>query len=243
MTAIADYSRFVLTSSFEILGALRSLASEQRLIHLRVPTGQASILTTLLHIDRKGETLVFDGSSDAALSKQIIAAQTLHFDASENGVRVSFKTGPAKAHTHEGRPALQLPVPQELIRVQRRENFRVSTPVNTPVLSAIPLPDGTVATLPLEDLSASGLGASDPDSQFPGAEGDIFPGCTLYLPDSGPVEITLKLVRIREFERAGKQLRSLGFAFEDLRGATLNRIQRYVSILERDKLARSRGFK
>jgi len=217
------------------------LSADQRLIHLSDPTGQTSILTTLLHSDSDKGTLIFDGTSDEALSRQITAAKTLHFEASENGVRISFKTGPATSCIFEDRPALLLPVPDEVIRVQRREAFRVATPVNNPVLCTILTPNGEI-TLPLEDLSSTGLGAADPAGEFTANVGEIFPDCTLELPEAGPIRITLRFVHLREFERSGKVHRHLGFAFEGLRGAALARIQRFVSVLERETLARSRGF-
>ncbi|WP_397476119.1 flagellar brake protein [Pusillimonas sp.] len=235
-------NRYALTSQLDILDVLRSLALENRLIHMRATGGDASILTTLLHIDSKKEALIFDGSSDDKLSRQMLDAEKLHFEASQNGVHVSFATGPATSRLYQDRPALNLPYPAELIRIQRRDTFRVATPQNNPVLCTIPVENGAV-TLSLEDLSGTGLGASDSANQLEGVVGQIYSGCTLALPGSEPLEITLRLVQMREFERAGKQLRHLGFAFENLRGAALARIQRYVSTLEREALAKSRGFR
>lgn len=240
-TDSAHTSIYALTSELDILGVLRSLATEQRLIHMRAPSGQGSILTTLLRIDSDKRTLIFDGSSDPGLSRQILAAERLYFEASQDGVHVNFKTGPAAACSYDDRPALRLPYPDELVRVQRREAFRVATPAGNPVVCTIPLEDGPIK-LPLEDLSSSGLGALDAANQMTGTIGQVFKGCTLALPGSGPMEVTLRLVHIREFERANKQLRSLGFAFEGLRGPALARVQRYVSTLEREALARNRGY-
>ena len=240
--ATPSSSAYALTTEFEILGVLRSLAADQRLIHLRAPAGNASVVTTLLHIDPEKSALTFDGTADPGVLRPILAAERLHFEASQNGVHVSFKCGPAESLLFEERPALRLPFPAELIRVQRRDAFRVATPVNSPVLCTIPLEDGPV-TLPLEDLSTGGLGASDAAHAVPATIGQVFNGCRLDLPDTDPLEVTLRLVHIREFERAGKQLRSLGFAFEGLRGAASARVQRYITALEREALARNRGFR
>lgn len=235
-------SRYALTSQLDILDVLRSLLLENRLIHMRASGVDASILTTLLHIDSKEETLIFDGSSNDELSAQMRGAKKLHFEASQNGVHVSFATGPATLTLFEDRPALKLPYPAELVRIQRRDAFRVATPQNDPVLCTIPLENEAV-TLSLEDLSGTGFGLCDSANQLEGTVGQIFGGCSLALPGTEPVKITIRLVQVREFERAGKQLRHLGFAFENLRGAALARIQRYVGTLEREALARSRGYK
>lgn len=239
--ALSDPGAYTLTSGFEIQGALRSLSTEQRLIQLRVPAGHTSILTTLLHIDPERSALTFDGTSDPGLLKHIVAAEKLYFEASQNGIHISFRTGPAESCLFEGRPALRLPFPAELVRVQRRDAFRVATPVAAPALCTIPLPQGAV-TLPLEDLSTGGLGASDAAHEVPADIGQIFPDCLLTLPGTDPIPVTLRLVHVREFERAGKQLRNLGLAFEGLRGAALARVQRYITAQEREALARSRGF-
>jgi len=237
----SDSKAFTLTTELEVLGALRTLATEQRLIQLRVPSVQASILTTLLHIDSKNDALIFDGTSDASLSRQIFAAEKLHFEASESGVHISFQSGPAASLTFEDRPALRMPVPAELVRVQRRENFRVATPLSNPVLCAIPQKTGLI-NLPLSNLSATGMGASDPGHALISDVNDIISDCRLLLPAIGPVDVTLRLVHIRVFEHADKPQRNLGFAFENLRGAASARIQRYVSTLEREALARNRGW-
>lgn len=239
-------SRYALTSQLDILDVLRSLALDNRLIHMRVADmrvadGDASILTTLLHIDSATESLIFDGSSDESWSKKIENAQTLFFEASQNGVHISFSTGPATSCFYDERPALRLPYPTSLIRIQRRDAFRVATPQNPPVTCTIPLDEGTVM-LQLEDLSSTGLGALDASLEFDGIIGDIYEDCRLKLPGDEPLNVTLRLVQVRDFERANKQLRHVGFAFEGLRGSALARIQRYVSKLERAALARSRGF-
>lgn len=235
-------SRYALTSQLDILDVLRSLALENRLIHMRVAGGDTSILTTLLHIDSAEESLIFDGSSDESWAQQIEKAQNLSFEASQNGVHISFTTGPATLCSYDERPAFRLPYPTELIRVQRRDAFRVATPQNKPVLCTIPMDEGAIV-LQLADLSSTGLGAVDASFEVDGAIGTIYRNCRLELPGDEPLNVTLRLVQVRDFERANKHLRHLGFAFEGLRGATLARIQRYVSKLEREALARSRGFR
>lgn len=233
---------YTLSSEFEIYGVLRALASEQRLIQMSVPPSDASMLTSLLHIDGADNSLIFDGTSDPNLLRPILAAKALNFEASQGGVRISFKSGPATTCTWDERPALKLPPPTELMRLQRREAFRVATPVSNPVICAIPVKDGTVR-LTLEDLSSSGIGASDPGHELDASLGQVFSGCRLEIPGSDPIEVTLRLAQMRDFERANKQMRHLGFAFVNLRGSALARIQRYVTQLEREALARSRGFK
>ena len=240
-SAVEPTSRYALTSQLDILDVLRTLALEHRLIHMQVAGGATSILTTLLHIDPAGESLIFDGSSDESWSQQVEKARKLYFEASQNGVHIAFTSGPATTCSYDERPALRLPYPTELIRVQRRDAFRVATPQHKPVLCRVPLDEGAVV-LQLEDLSGTGLGTVDSSLEFDGTVGKVYPKCLLELPDDEPLNVTLRLVQVREFERANKQLRHLGFAFENLRGAALARIQRYVSALEREALARSRGF-
>lgn len=242
-TSSSEHSSiYSLTSQLDILSALRSLLLENRLIQMRAPGGQASILTTLLHIDSDKEALIFDGTSDIDLSNQIAKAKKLYFEASQNGIHISFASGPTTGCLYEHRPAFSLPYPAEVVRVQRREAFRVATPISKPAICTIPQEDGAIQ-LPLEDLSSSGMGVSDPGHELDGIVGQIYEGCTLALPGFEPLTVTLRLVQMREFERAEKPSRRLGFAFENLRGVALGRVQRYVSTLERDELARSRGFK
>lgn len=242
--SISDFTEdndYALTSPLDIQGVLKSLAKEQRLIQLHVPSG-ASILTTLLKIEPETGTLVFDGSSDASLEKHISSAKKLYFDVTQDGVHISFTIeGGATLCSFENMPALRLPIPAELIRIQRRDAFRVATPINNPVLCSIPVDNGAI-TLPLEDLSSGGLAASDNSQQFDRTVGKLYPGSLLRLPESEPLDVTLRLVHVRKFDRAEKEQYSLGFAFEYLRGSTLTRIQRYISALERAALARSRGF-
>lgn len=217
------------------------MASEQRLIQLRVPVGQNSILTTLLKIDSANDALIFDGTSDPSLTRQICTATSLQFEASENGVRISFTAGPAELCSLDDRPALRLPVPSEVTRVQRREAFRVATPQNDPVLCTVPL-DSELISLPLLDLSSTGLGASDPQQKITINAGEVLTGCQLCIPKSEPITVNLRLIHLREFERADKKIRKAGFAFENLRGNALVRVQRYISTLEREALARTRGW-
>ncbi|MQY51581.1 flagellar brake protein [Rhodocyclus tenuis] len=243
-----DYSRFLLRSRSEILFVLRSLIQKTAMITVYFDQGQSFLLTTILSLTPDNDGIIFDIASDDEVNRKALAANKLIFITAIDRVKVQFKLKGLKATQFEGRPAFRGELPEDVLRLQRREYFRLSTPVANPVKCHIPMrrPDGTAMTidLPLIDISAGGVGLMLTPTQrdlFP--VGEVLADCRMTLPDEGILTASLGVRNAFDVTtRTGSQYVRLGCEFIDLPGSRMSMVQRYITRIERERKARLSGM-
>ena len=77
-------------------------------------------------------------------------------------VRVQFIPRDLKTATHEGRAAFRAPLPDSVLRLQRREYYRLTMPVTQRLACRIPQPDGHLVEVESVALSGGGLAVARP---------------------------------------------------------------------------------
>ena len=222
----------------QIIGTLEEVIRKRSLVTLYFRGLEGYTVTSLLHLDPARQTLLFDSAQDSAINRQIAAAQRLTFVALVDHIKTQFATAGASPAVFEQHPALRTSMPEYVLRLQRRNFFRVRAPRAVPLICAVPLPDGAVARLAIDDLSVGGIAilAGDNFAQF--APGTTFHNCDIDLPEHGVITTTLELRTQIPAASNAKQLR-FGCRFVDLPGAVETRIQRYINDLERARRALS----
>lgn len=242
-----DLSRFQVRSRREIISLLRTVGARNQLVRMQANHGADSVVTSILEVDDDNGIVIIDCAPSASTNQRVLESEDIAFETVLENIRILFFTSHAESCTHDGRPALYIPIPESVIRLQRREYYRVSTPVSNPVRCSIPVPgaDGgpaTAAVVPLHNVSGGGIAVVDEKKQIPNTIGTTFTKCRLDLP-GGAVEVTLRLMNSRDVTlNNGKNTRRLGFMFVDLPNATLAAIQRYITKLEREQNARATGM-
>ncbi len=141
---------------------------------------------------------------------------------------------------------MKMAIPETLIRLQRREFYRMATPVTNPVRVLIPMPlelGGGSNVFPLADISCGGIAILDNKLLLGNTIGNIYEGCRLELPDIGPVSTTLKVRNSLDMTLLNsKTNRRLGCEFVDISRGNLANVQRYITKLERERNARIAGL-
>ncbi|MFT4192830.1 MAG: flagellar brake protein [Comamonas sp.] len=234
-------SPYALTSPAEIIGVLRDIARSRALLQLWVPPSVVSVVTALLHADANG--LVLDHPGEALMRRIDLSDGQVVLETALDQIQVRLLLAGIERHVHEGRPALRSPLPVQVLRVQRRDVFRVHVSAVNPVLCRVTV-DGREAVLPLDDIGVGGVGLFDDGGVLAQAKGAVLRGCRLELPGVGPVSVDLRVVQAREIVLPqGKVRHRLGCAYDgEGQGRALQLIQRYVSQLEREAIARRRGL-
>ncbi|KAF1024013.1 MAG: Flagellar brake protein YcgR [Paracidovorax wautersii] len=126
--------------------------------------------------------------------------------------------------------------------MQRRDVFRVRTPVAQPVLCLVNT-GGQEVALPLDDIGAGGVGLFDDAGTLDPTVGKVYRACRLELPEIGSVPVDLRVAQAREVTLPNGRVRQrLGFAYEGHNARAQQLIQRYVIQLEREAIARRRGL-
>ncbi len=238
-----DNSPFRVTTAGEILGELRAALAQRSLVTIQYGSERESTLSTVLEVNAADRTLLLDACQQPVEHKKVLAARRLTLETEVNRIRIRFDTGSPSAVNHEGRPALQIPLPTSMLRIQRREAYRIDTPVNEAVHCrfAHPVLNNHEVVLRVADLSVKGMGLTADPGLLPAAQGTVLKGCRIDLPATGVVNCDALIVRMFEPTLAGKQRLWIGCQFLRLPGGAGTLLQRYILKLERERLARSRG--
>lgn len=234
-----DESAYLLHSPLEIAHVLRDIMRRHSLTTVHFDTGHDVLLTALLAIDPASNELVFDAGGSARLNQAVLAAPRLLFFSKQDKIKVRFVTGRARVVQWQGRDAFAVAQPESLLRLQRRENYRLLAPVAHPIKCIIPVPDedlrGSVEAR-LHDIGLGGVGLILAPAELPVMPAMQWPNCRIVLPESGNVIATLE-VRFAATATLSnrKTVLRVGCVFVRPSIAALTMVQRYMLRLERAK--------
>ncbi len=239
-----NYPEYVLRDPLEVAAVLNGLI-QQRCIVSAHPDGKRNfLLTSLLSADRAGSSLIFDAPSDEISRQRAFEAGSITFSALLEKIKVQFTCAPVSAGTFEGHTALIVPWPEKLLRLQRREYFRLITPVAHSVTCNIPVPvDDAVKTFEARvvDISGGGIGVLVPPRGLALSPDMVFDGCSLLLPEFGDISTRLRIRNMFQVtNRNGMTMMRAGCQFVDLPRGAENVIQKYILKIERERNSRAR---
>lgn len=229
---IQDRPDFGRRDARQIAVYLRNLATRGDFVTIEF--GGKQIASQVLHVDTPGLTFVFDRVSNEQENQAMLRAGNLIFRGSPDGVRIEFSTGTPQPTVFEGRPALQLPFPDILYCVQRREYFRVETPILDPYVATGRYSDDSILRCEIHDLSLGGISFQTMDPRIAELEpGTVLEDVRLNFGQFGLFAIDLTLVSPRFIVTAkGDRLHIVGFKFPDLPGAAERTLQKLITHLD-----------
>src|ERR1700740_779320 len=126
---LENWHDFEVESRKEIFSLLRGIGEKNQLIRMLIQ-GEADVcVTSILHVDEPGDSVILDCSIDQEQNRRILSARRLSFETTLDKVRILFGAESIESTTFEGNPAFRIAFPATLIRLQRREYYRIATPV------------------------------------------------------------------------------------------------------------------
>jgi c-di-GMP-binding flagellar brake protein YcgR len=230
-----DDERFHVHARLEVLQILRAIAQTGSVISMHADRGPTFALSTLLAVDADTGCMYLDAGKDNAVNQRLIASSQVLCVSSQDRVKIQFYADLLEVVEFDQRPAFQAKLPDWLMKLQRRDYFRVATPIANPVMCQFPLSGPDVA-LALRDIGLGGMCVIGTHTQVNLEVGTVHSSCRLDLPEIGMVTLG---IRVQNFHEAtlknGLSNRLTGLQFLKLTGSAQNLIQRYVSKLERDR--------
>jgi flagellar brake protein len=224
-----------ISNPLEIGGLLRSLA--QRLDILNANYVQWHVPTRILDVDIAARTFIFDRNTNFIAEETALNADAWFFHATPNGIRMEFSVGRVQPVVFEENPGFQSRFPAILLWRQRREYFRVQTPVLDPYICSGSLNNGKRFRAEVFDLSLSGVALRTADDQLLDlVKGSIVRDAEIHFPGRSSISLHLELVSQRELNGvAGKSNFILGFKFLSLPCNTDNVLQRLIVKLKLER--------
>ncbi|MCM8596744.1 flagellar brake protein [Accumulibacter sp.] len=243
-----DYGRYLIRARAEVVAILRLLVQRKSLISAYFNDRRSFLLTAILEVDSQAGELIIDCSRDANINRQALLADRLTMTTTLDKVKVQFVLGRLDETQSGGLPAFKAAIPAEMLRLQRREHYRLTTPISRPVKlqTTIRRPDGSAlaADATLLDISGGGIGLmATPLLAGLIARGAVLGNCKVTLPEEGLLVADLGVRnRIEMTTRGGARYVRLGCQFIGLPGIRMNMVQRYIARVERERKARLSGL-
>lgn len=235
-----DLDNCITHSRLEIVPILRDIADKHALLTIHFNEGSDFIVTSLLAVNPDYEEVVIDCGADKVANARLLAAPRLTAVTFLDHIKIQFATGGAQQTTFEGTPAFRVRLPDSLLRLQRRNYYRVKIPLARPVICRVANPalPGKLLDLKVLDLSVGGLALLVNPAEYDREPGGRIEDCRINLPDHGHFHAELE-VRNAEVlaENAKHRLKRLGCQFVSLPGHVGGQIQRYILQLERSRRA------
>jgi len=229
--------QFRVHSRMEIIGLLRELIARHTLVTLYFGGSAQFVLTTILAVNPDSEEIILDTSSKPEDTAALMRSDEIAAVSLLDEVKIQFRAGRAERCAFEDGEAIRIRLPESMLRLQRRNFYRIETPVVRPLELVLPAGDGRAKPVALRvvDLSCGGVGvAYGPPMEL--ELGTVIPKCRLDLPDVGTVTASLEVRFLMHTSGPGGAQRTrCGLQFLDLPAASTALLQRYINKLERER--------
>lgn len=240
-----DYSEYLLHSKTEIIYLLRALKEQGDRVTVFFNEGKDFLLTEIVDVSDK--ELFLDVGSNRLMNQRAQETDRLFCVTRHDKVRIQFLLH-GLAQTQVGaHPAFRAALPESVLRLQRREFFRLTTPIARPLKCLIPKPQAGERPLVLEatilDISGGGLAFTLPEGEPVPNTADEYADCQIDLPEVGTIVTRLQVRNMFDvLLKNGTRHRRIGCKFIDLPPQMLNLVQRYIIKMERERKARDSGM-
>lgn len=230
-------ARYAVHSRTEILFLLRTIQKRKLLVNLDLPGSRQIIVTSVIAVNESKNTLTLDVARGDALNQELLSGKGAEFITHLDGVSISFGTGRVILCDYEKLPALRIALPKSLIRLQRREHFRVPLPIANPIKCIVPAastenPDPI--TTHILDIGCGGVALADTGGRLGPETGRVLPGCRVLLPETDPLFTSLEVRNSAQIRLTNGAFQTrLGCKFIDLPNDMAATLQRFVTNIER----------
>lgn len=232
----SELDRFRVRDKPTIQRVLSYLARHNRQTTIYFNNGEDFLLSAVIGYNPKDEKLYLDCGTDENANQRLLCAEKRVAVSTHNQVPVRFGIGHLCMVERQGYPAFMARQPETLIRVQRREFFRVATPVANPLVCRFSAADGSSFEATVVDISLGGMALLE-HPEIPAetlAIGQQIPSCRIELPDQGLIETGFEVRNVHSNHNRSKKL-GVGCRFLRLDARMTARLQRYIHKLELER--------
>jgi c-di-GMP-binding flagellar brake protein YcgR len=245
-----ELSPYQVYSRREIIGLLRNIEHHKQLVSMHINRGAEAVVTSVLAIDDINNTVIIDCAPNEDTNKRVVASDNISFETVLDHIRILFFATSAERCVYENLPALRIPLPPNMIRLQRREFYRVPVPLSMAVRCEIQVPPdeaGTemeTITVTLQNVSGGGIAIIDDKKRLDNTPGFVYKDCRITLPGNAVVVTSLQVKNSQDVTLPnGKVSRRVGCLFFELSKPMLTAVQRFITKLEREQNAKATGIR
>ncbi|MGZ4954236.1 MAG: flagellar brake protein [Methylobacter sp.] len=236
---MSDISSFSIQNPKQIINHLSLLVKNKCLLSARFGTNNESYITTLLEINEGNNSVILDYGPKEDLNQRILNAGKVTFDTDYNGIKVSFTGTGLKKITHKRDAAFSMSIPKSLYWMQRREYYRVKSPLSKPSYCQLIVEGREPVNLKLYDISLTGFAMLNVSKEVSDIliPGTSFSQSKLILSDAGEGMVSFEICAkyIINPDKPQK-IQKIGCKFIKLARPVEEIIQRYMHQIQREDL-------
>jgi c-di-GMP-binding flagellar brake protein YcgR len=228
--------QFRITSPAEVVAILRALMADNVLLTVSFDGPDNLFVTHLVAVNPRDGEIVCDGIPNACNGNTnyapILSVHALHKD-----IKVIFASRDGELTTFANRPAYKMQLPDSVIRLQRRLDYRAKVPVLTaPTISVRKEGSAEPLNLRISDISCGGLSFTVLKERVTFPTGKVLLGCKLEIPRIGAIEVSIEVRHIFQYrDGTGRAMQRYGCNFFRINGTSAKLIQRYINQIEIDR--------
>jgi len=234
---------FVVRNNKEILQILNELVKENTSLKIAFNQGEEDYFTQIIDIDQENNLLYFDMTVDSQFNQRLLASPEIVI-LKDSGIRIKWKSVQHTMITLLDGNALRVEIPDAIVRLQRRELFRLKTPTINPIPCEITVPDTAntnkkfAIKYNIVDVSLGGIGLIVKDELHPSiVVGALFDQCVINFPEAGKTELKLEVRNIIPLTNEAAEKYRVGLGFVRPSRSIESVIHKYTFNLERSILA------
>jgi c-di-GMP-binding flagellar brake protein YcgR len=243
-THLPEEEPYLVHNLKEIIQILSDLSKRKTTIKASFNRGDDEYLTTIIEVDEQNHAVYLDIGLDETFNNKLLQSSHVVF-LRDDGVRIKWVSEQISVVNKVDGKAIKIALPIRLVRMQRRDFFRVPTPVLNAVPCQIPIPNevssdaNRTLELTLVDVSLGGVGVMATDPLHPAlVEGASFDSCKISFPDVGMANLTLQVKNIMPVPvKSGSIKYRIGLQYIEPSRGNESLIHKYTFNLERSTLA------
>jgi len=232
-----ENEEFLVHSHSSIASILRNLMRENSTISAYLSTSEEVVATSILHVDAEKKMVILDATKETKRNNEFSNSSNILFDLKQNSVILQFHAKQTRPARFNGESAVYIELPERLLRLQRREFFRVAAISDVDVTCLVKEANGDTHRLEVEDVSLGGVGALLVDESLPVKQFKVFHNCELRIPGFSTLIIDLQIRNC--FEKTlpnGRKVRRLGLSYANLKPEKEQLLQKYINKSQLSKI-------
>lgn len=236
-----DQDSFLIVSPNERRNQIKMIIRKEILVSVYVIDEEgnktANFSTNLLGINQDRGLLILDTTPNEQLNQKITTGNKLYCATTINDVPIEFEIATPTQAKLAGRPVFVTQLPEVLVRMQRRDFFRVTIPSGVAAVCYFPT-DEEAIKIDITDVSIGGLSITILEEfPLPFERNDIYEECEIQLSMGESFKVDLEVRNhIKKPGISNKNITQIGFAFKGISDNIQNQIQRFIFNIESKRL-------
>jgi c-di-GMP-binding flagellar brake protein YcgR len=233
-----EENKYVVNYHMQVVALLSAMYFKKSPLLMSIPGSSNTSLTIMLDINEDTGSVILDIMSNDPTTDRILRNGAVTIEGVLDSIKIRFVSNRVESCEYKGSPAVKIEIPKTLLRMQRRDFFRVPIPFVHPVICEIPAAPETndeKLMLAINNISLGGLVLMDSQLKIGKSIGSGYKDCSITLPGLNVITSDIIVRNRQTFMQSNGLLAALvGLEFKNLSRRSINALQAYINTIELD---------